>query len=202
MTRTHTRRRVLVLAGGAALAGLAGCGSQAAEEGDTPEPTTTDEPTPEPATAEPTATPTPDEAADDLAEIRMITDGKGSYFDPKGLLVAPGSTVRFVNDSGTHAVAAYHPDYGVPLRMPEEATPWKSELFTGAGGTHEVTLDTPGVYDFYCPPHEVLGMVGRLVVGEPQGGPGTTAPSEIPPAAREKLPTTEAILENEVVNGP
>lgn len=202
MTRTHTRRRVLVLAGGTALAGLAGCGSQASEEDETPEPTATDVPTTEPTPSEPADTETPGSSTDDVVEIRMVTDGKGSYFDPKGLLVEPGSTIRFVNESGTHAAAAYHPENDGPLRIPEAAATWASELFAEAGRTFEVTLDVPGVYDFYCPPHEVLGMVGRLVVGEPGDGPGTTPPEEMPPAAREKLPTIEAIIENEVVNGP
>ncbi len=65
-----------------------------------------------------------------------------------------------------------------------------------------MTLETEGVYDYYCIPHEMLGMVGRIVVGEPHGGPGTTPPESLPPAARESLPSTELILEQEVVNGP
>lgn len=201
MARTPTRRRVLVLAGGAALAGLAGCGSQANEGEPSSDPTDTpaDEPTPTP---EPTDTATSEPAADDVVEIRMVTDAKGSYFDPKGVLVEPGDTIRFVNDSGVHATAAYHPDTDGPLRIPEAATPWESELFDEPGGTFEVTLETPGVYDFNCPPHESLGMVGRLVVGEPQGGPGTTEPTEIPPAARGELPSVSAIVEDGVVPGP
>ena len=31
-----------------------------------------------------------------------------------------------------------------------------------------MTLDRPGVYDYYCQPHEMAGMVGRIVVGEPR----------------------------------
>lgn len=210
MTRTPTRRRVLVLAGGAALAGLAGCSSEASE-GDPPESTPTDTPTAEPTTPaapetqipdQATETQTPGEASEDVVEIRMVTDGKGSYFDPIGLLVEAEATVRFVNDSGTHATAAYHPENGGPLRIPEAATPWESELFETSGRSFEVTLETPGVYDFNCPPHESLGMVGRLVVGEAHGGPGTTEPTEIPPAARETLPAVEAIIEDGMVPGP
>ncbi|MFW5937619.1 MAG: plastocyanin/azurin family copper-binding protein, partial [Halanaeroarchaeum sp.] len=33
-----------------------------------------------------------------------------------------------------------------------------------------LTFATEGTYDYYCMPHQSLGMVGRFVVGEP-GGP-------------------------------
>jgi len=33
-------------------------------------------------------------------------------------------------------------------------------------GEHfDLTLSVPGVYDYFCAPHEQAGMVGRLVVG-------------------------------------
>jgi plastocyanin len=197
---------VLKLAAVATVGSLAGCGSQASQ-GETPAPTTS-EPTTEapttdaPTTAEPTATSTPNESSADVVEVRMITDGNGPYFDPKGLLVESGTTIRFVNDSGNHATAAYHPDTGGPLRIPEAATPWESELFDEAGATYDVTLETPGVYDFNCPPHESMGMVGRLIVDESKGGPGTTEPGDVSPAAWDEFPTVERIIDEEVVAGP
>ena len=33
------------------------------------------------------------------------------------------------------------------------------------GEAFEVMLTEPGVYDYYCVPHEHAGMVGRIVVG-------------------------------------
>lgn len=133
----------------------------------------------------------------------MITDNQGSYFDPKGLLIDAGTTIQFVNVSGNHATTAYHPEYGdQPLRIPKTAEPWNSRVFTEPNKTFEVTFEDPGVYDYYCPPHEMLGMVGRILVDEPQGGPGTTPPSELPPSAREKLPAIETILEQETIEGP
>lgn len=40
------------------------------------------------------------------------------------------------------------------------------------GESFEITLPLPGVYDYFCAPHEATGMVGRVIVGRP-GGPGT-----------------------------
>jgi hypothetical protein len=41
-----------------------------------------------------------------------------------------------------------------------------------AGLSFEVTLTVEGVYDYYCTTHEMAGMVGRIIVGQPSG-PGT-----------------------------
>lgn len=191
-----TRRRFVQVAGAATMAGLAGCGAQGAVT------TATPDRDPEPATPAPTATPTAAPVAD-VVEVAMTTDERGSYFQPKGLLVDPGTTVRFVNEQGVHTATAYHPDNGdLPLRVPEGATPFDSGVVTDAGATYEVTVQTPGVWDFVCLPHESLGMVGRLVVGEPGDGPGTTEPADLPPMAREKVPSVEAILAEGAVDGP
>ncbi|MDG5777166.1 plastocyanin/azurin family copper-binding protein [Haloarculaceae archaeon H-GB1-1] len=133
----------------------------------------------------------------------MITDNNGSYFDPNGLLIESGTTVRFVNSSGSHSTTAYHPDNDdTPLRIPEDATAWDSGVYTNAEETFEHTFDVEGVYDYYCTPHAMLGMVGRIVVGTPQDGPGTEPPADLPPAAKESLPSIDTILEKEVVKGP
>lgn len=200
--QTTSRRRFVTLAGGVVLAGTAGCAGPSdatAQDEDEPTETTMTETATGMATETPTATPD----AGSNTTIAMVTDNHGSYFDPKGLLVEPGTTVTFVNESGSHNTAAYHPDTGdVPLRIPEDAEPWDSELFSESGSTAEVTLSVPGVYDYYCRPHETLGMVGRIVLGEPQGGPGTTPPEEVSPAGRESLPAVEDIIESGSVAGP
>lgn len=202
MTRPASRRGVLRTTGLAVVAGLAGCATGSG--GSTEETTTT---TSESATTT-TTTEAPETTTTTTAEpagptVAMRTDNNGSYFDPKGLLVEPGATVTFVNESGAHATAAYHPDNDDhPLRIPEGASVWSSKTFSETGAEFEVTLDTPGVYDYYCPPHEVLGMVGRIVVGEPQGGPGTTSPKDIPPAATESMPSIDDIVANGDVSGP
>lgn len=192
----------------AAALGLAGC-TGGDGSGSTPEPTATltASPTPEPATAtethdereheHDTATPEPE-----VVTVRMTTDNNGSYFDPKGLLVDPGETVRFVNELDVHSAAAYHPANDKALRIPEGADPFDSELIEEEGETFEVTFETEGVYDYFCLPHESLGMVGRIIVGSPQGGPGTTEPETLPPTARTVLPSVDEIMEAGSVAGP
>lgn len=211
MTRV-TRRRVLAIAAGTVATAIAGCTSRADDgstetPGSSPSGTPTDTASPTPADGtptpdtSPTAQPTTADRADVIVDMR--TDNKGSYFDPIGLLVESGTTVRFVNATGVHTTTAYHPDVAdVPLRIPEAAEPWDSGTMTEAGAVCDVTFETPGVYDYYCIPHESLGMVGRIIVGEPQGGPGTTEPTDLPPAARENLPSIEAILDEGSVAGP
>lgn len=185
-------------------AGLAGCFASSADTPSTDapaSPTTTTESTPTATETEPS--PTAGDQSTAAEPVAMITDNEGSYFDPKGLLVDPGTTVRFVNESGDHSATAYHPSNGdQPLRIPEDAEPWDSGLFTEPDRTFEVTFEVEGVYDYYCTPHEMMGMVGRIVVGEPQGGPGTTAPEDLPPAAREALPPVESIVSDGRVPGP
>lgn len=203
-----TRREFIGLAGTATLAGLAGCGAQSAPTS-TPEDPEPVEPEPATATAAPTpaatASPEPVEGAGaEVIEVAMLTDNQGSYFDPKGLLVEPGTTLRFVNEQGVHTATAFHPDNGgLPRRIPEAAVPFDSGIMSEPDETFEVTLEEPGVYDYVCVPHASLGMVGRLVVGEVDaGGPGTTEPSDLPPLARETMPSIESILAHGTVDGP
>jgi plastocyanin len=97
----------------------------------------------------------------------MRGDVKGSHvgFDPVGLLIQPGQTVRFVCEANYHTTAAYHPgNANHSLHMPSTAQPWSSDVLQPSG-LFEVT---PGVYDYFCTPYEEAGMVGRLV-GQPIG---------------------------------
>jgi plastocyanin len=192
--------------GSAAFVGIAGCSSQATDATQTETATATPTATPEDdhpdhdAAATDTATPEPDS---DVQTVRMVTDNKGSYFDPVGVLIEPGTTVEFINDSGSHSAEAYHPDNdGKARRIPADATPWGSDLFADEGATFEHTFEVEGVQDYYCDPHESLGMVGRIIVGAPQGGPGTEPPESLPPGARESLPSVDEILEHDAVSGP
>jgi plastocyanin len=115
-------------------------------------------------------------AADAQAVIRMRSDPDGSLvgFDPIGLLIQPGTTVRFHCEANYHTTTAYHPaNANHSLRIPDAAQPWSSDVLQ-PGDCFEVTLTVPGVYDYFCAPHEAAGMVGRLIVGQP-AGPGSLA---------------------------
>lgn len=141
------------------------------------------------------------DAAGDVVEIHMggTQYGEHVWFRPNGVAVAPGTTIRFINDdkANSHTATAYHPDIDDrQRRIPEAATPWDSD-YLGTGATFEVTLDVPGVYDFYCKPHEFAGMVGRIVVGTPddEGFEGAAEDGDdLPDVALENFPSVDDIL--------
>jgi plastocyanin len=146
-------------------------------------------------------------------DVIMMSDTLGTtvWFDPIGILVPPGSTVRWHVHANVHTTAAYHPrnDHH-SLRIPEKAEPWDSKFLVNPGDHFSVTLTVPGVYDYFCAPHEAAGMVGRIVVGQPsgpgtrpfdyfRGRPGTEAWVPVPDAAQKAFPSVDAIVRSRVV---
>ncbi len=112
-------------------------------------------------------------AALELIEMRSDPLGSRAWFDPIGLFTEPGVTVRWIVRENVHTTTAYHPrNASHPLRIPERAQPWDSGFLVHPGNYFDVTFTVPGVYDYYCMPHEGAGMVGRIIVGKPLG-PGT-----------------------------
>jgi plastocyanin len=148
-------------------------------------------------------------------EIQMLSTPRGEevWFDPVGVRIEPGQTVRWIMASPghPHTTAAYHPKNGNrSLRIPESAAPWDSGYLVNPGDRFEVTLTVEGVYDYFCLPHEAAGMVGRIVVGRP-GGPGTLAFDyfvgrrateawlPVPEAARAAFPSVASIVADRIV---
>jgi plastocyanin len=135
----------------------------------------------------------PAAAAASEHEVRMRSDADGSHvgFDPIGLWIAPGETVRWRCELNYHSTASYHPDNDQhSLRMPEAARPWRSDMLQ-PGDSFAVRLEIEGVYDYYCQPHEIAGMVGRIVVGRPTG-PGALPFDYFVAQGRDWLPVPEA----------
>lgn len=140
-----------------------------------------------------------------VVEIRMRGDFTGAHvgFDPIGLRLRPGQTVRWTNgdDGNAHTATAYHPDNGRPRRIPAAAKAWNSDYLL-PGETFSVTLTAEGVYDFFCMPHEHAGMVGRLVVGEPRKDDWMQDPGagqDLPASALAAFPSVDAILAQGIV---
>jgi len=98
--------------------------------------------------------------------VRMLTEGSENVFEPAFLRVQPGDTVRWVNESGVHATASYSADNQKARGVPNDAATWDSGLLTEAGAVFEHTFETAGTYAYFCLPHEALGMVGVVVVGD------------------------------------
>src|SRR5581483_246705 len=114
-------------------------------------------------------------AEDNVKEIRANSlNARGLwYFDPAGLFIEKGQTVRWVAGDQGPTVTAFHPsNYDHELRIPEDAKPFNSPNLMRHGRFRffELTFDVEGTYDYFARTFEPVGMVGRIVVGRP-GGP-------------------------------
>ena len=111
-------------------------------------------------------------------------------FNPEITWVKPGGSVTWKNvDEDPHTTTAFAPSNDKPQRIPDGADGWDSGILE-TDQTFTQTFDTEGIYDYYCTPHEALGMVGVVIVGTPDlsNQPAMTAPQDsIPETARSKL---------------
>lgn len=74
-------------------------------------------------------------------------------FSMPELHIAPGTTVRWRNTTGTfHTVT------------PDGHSAWSSWQTASMGDTFEVVFDQTGTFPYYCMPHRPLGMTGTIIV--------------------------------------
>lgn len=143
-----------------------------------------------------------------IIEIAMGGRNNGAHvwFDPTGILIRPGQTIRWTNydKANAHTATAYHPDnFDRVRRIPANAAPWDSDYLL-PGDSFAVTLHEPGVYDYFCAPHEHAGMVGRIIVGTPENSPWiNNEPAahrdDLPDIARRNFPSVDDIMARHVV---
>ncbi len=86
-----------------------------------------------------------------------------NFFTPANITVEPGTTVTWVQSGDNpHTTTSYD---GL----------WDSGLLPGGSRqTFSFTFEEPGTYDYFCIPHEDLGMVGSVTV---TGGTATASPT-------------------------
>jgi pseudoazurin len=97
-------------------------------------------------------------AADVEVQLRNKgTDGM-MVFEPSIVKIAPGDTVHFVPTDKGHNVMS------IEGMAPNGAAPFAGKM------NEEMTVkfDQAGIYGIECKPHYGMGMVGLIVVGEPQ----------------------------------
>lgn len=129
-------RRMVLRGGGAALAALATAGLAACGGGDA-----------------------------NGAEIEMTNE---MVFDPATITIKTGDKVTWKNkDSMVHTVTA---DATMPrdpslVEVPEGVEPFHSGNITN-GQSWSMTFTVPGRYRYVCLPHELVGMVGEVIVEE------------------------------------
>lgn len=101
----------------------------------------------------------------DTLTVKVLGTAEDARFEPVVLQAEPGDVIRFEVIEGLHTVTAYHPDNRRPLRIPDKAASFDSGMLT-AGQVWFLTLDTDGMYDYFCMPHERMGHAGRILVGD------------------------------------
>jgi plastocyanin len=87
-----------------------------------------------------------------------------NFFAPANITVEPGTTVTWVQSGDNpHTTTSYD---GL----------WDSGMIEGGSeGTFSFTFEEPGTYDYFCIPHEDLGMVGSVTVTGGTASPTATA---------------------------
>lgn len=136
---------------------------------------------------------TPDEKLpvepDHVVEVLIEPPEEGElipefYYEPTGLAVDVGDVVAYHFVTPGHTVSAYHPYAGRQQRVPDrkDGLAWFSSPYLGAGATWLYRFDRPGVYDYYCGPHEIFGHVGRVVAGDMTETPPVPDPCGPPEA--------------------
>ena len=128
------------------------------------------------------------------AEVALVTKDGGYHFEPHIVRVKKGGRVTWTLESGSHSTTAYADANGKPQRIPENAKAWDSGIMSQQGKTFEHSFATEGVYDYFCAPHESLGMIGSVVVGTPEPNPksqpGLKPPQDfLPEQAKQKIRT-------------
>jgi plastocyanin len=123
---------------------------------------------------------------------------RDNYFDPPGLFLQLNESVTWVlRETGSslgHSATAYHPSQDKELRIPEQAQPFNSNVFKRLNDRFSFTFTVAGIYDYFCIPHEDVGMVGRVIVKEAIG-PGTKSLDKgVSIAGQSMMPTVEEIL--------
>jgi plastocyanin len=178
----RTRRQFIVGVGSVTTIGLAGCAGSPSSEPD--ENGSRDN------TSGSDSHDSPLDGPKSSATVSMTTKDDGSHFEPHVVWVEQGGTVTWKLESGTHTSTAYSEAADRPSRIPDGASGWDSGTLSEAGATFDHTFETAGVYDYFCAPHEQSGMIGTVIVGEPDpaGQPGLQPPQEsLPSGAASKI---------------
>jgi halocyanin-like protein len=91
----------------------------------------------------------------DTVTIDVGAGGNGGSFafSPVAVRIDPGTTVRWVwtGEGGFHNIVA-------------EDGSFQSDQTNNEGFEFEQTFEEPGLYRYYCAPHESLGMKGVVLV--------------------------------------
>ena len=121
-------------------------------------------------------------AAATVHRVRMLQQGSRYVYEPAGLRVQPGDIVEFVNVSGGPHNVQFYPNR-IPAgaadvmnrNMPNRLGSVMGPMMVTPNQTYRVSFAgaPQGTYDYFCLPHQAMGMKATIIVGQP-GGPGST----------------------------
>jgi len=120
-----------------------------------------------------------------MATVQTI-NASGTTFSPSSPTIAAGDTVRWVNISGGHTVTS-----GTGSGDPEVGVLFDAPL-NFLNTTFEFVFTSPGVFPYFCVPHEFFGMNGTIMV---------TSANNIPEARDTSLSTAEEVAVNGQMHG-
>jgi len=81
---------------------------------------------------------------------------RAMVFSPAVLRVQPGDTVRFVATDRGHNARS------IDGMTPDGADPFRGRI----NEAFEVSLAVEGTYGYLCQPHQTMGMIGLILVGD------------------------------------
>ncbi|MFB6084998.1 MAG: halocyanin domain-containing protein [Halorientalis sp.] len=121
-----------------------------------------------------------DRTGQSTVTVKVGAGSKGYAFSPAAVHVDNGATVqwKWTGQGGAHNVVSDGKgplDAGAPV--------------AGTGVKYEYTFKKDGIYNYYCRPHQALGMLGSVVVGtdyptvQPASGGGGGGPA-LPSSAK------------------
>lgn len=109
-------------------------------------------------------------------EVRMILTDDGRYvYQPEELTIRVGDTVRWINVSGGPHNVAFYADKipagaAVVLNaaMTNKMSDLSGELMLQEDQAYEMIFAgaPTGTYDYFCTPHEMLGMKASLTIND------------------------------------
>lgn len=123
--------------------------------------------------------------AEHVAAVVRMTNSM--TFEPANVTIRAGQAVKWENQSYVVHTATAVPDKAKNPRdvhLPHNATPFDSgAMQSGATFTH--TFNVPGRYKYFCIPHELIGMIGEVLVqpAEQEGAASEVGQTPAPPPA-------------------
>ena len=101
------------------------------------------------------------QAEEHIVKVISDYDKMRMVFEPQNLQVAVGDTVTWVNEADEDHNMLTYPD-GYPLGSKAFSSPYLEK----AGDKWSYTFEDEGIFEYHCLPHIMMGMRGKILVGD------------------------------------